>query len=269
MQSESPFVTKSQLIRDLTDLGVRPGQAIMLHASVRAIGWVVGGPNVVLEALLDLLIDEGTLMMYVAWEDRTDHLREWSVERQEAYLAECPPFDPALSRANRQWSILTEYLRTWPGACRSGNPGASMAAVGGRAQWLTENHSLQYGYGTGSPLAKLCEIGGQVLQIGVSRGTITLLHYSEHMAAIPNKRIVRYPAPVVQNGQRVWVEVEEFDTGKGIVDWEGDYFSVIVEEYLAEGKGRSGKIGVAQSYLFDATDLHEYAMKWMEKTFAA
>lgn len=268
MESEVPLVTKGQLLRDLADLGVSPGQTIMLHVSVRAIGWVVGGPNVVLEALLDRLTAEGTLMMYVAWEDRTDHLREWPVDRQEAYLAECPPFDPRVSRANRRWSILTEYLRTWPGACRSENPGASMAAVGRRARWLTENHPLRYGYGVGSPLARLCEIGGRVLQVGVSRDTVTLLHYSEHVAAVPNKRIARYPAPIVQDGRRVWVEIEEFDTSKGIVDWDGDYFSAIVTEYLAAGKGRSGKVGAAQAHLFDAADLHEYAVKWMEKTLS-
>jgi aminoglycoside 3-N-acetyltransferase len=268
MQDGLPPVTKSQLTHDLTGLGVEPGQVVMLHVSVRAIGWVVGGPDVVLKALLDLLTPEGTLMMYVAWEDRTDHLREWSAERQAAYLEECPPFDPATSRANRKWSILAEYLRTWPGACRSGNPGASMVAVGARARWLTDNHPLQYGYGPGLPLAKLCETGGRVLQIGVSRGTITLLHYSEHMAAVPNKRTVKYPAPILENGQRVWVEIEEFDTSKGIVDWDRDYLPVIAESYLAEGKGRAGEVGAAQAYLFDAADLHHYAVEWMEKTLA-
>jgi len=261
----SPLVTKSQLSRDLASLGVRPGQTVMLHVSVRAIGWVVGGPDVVLDALLDLLTPQGTLMMYVAWEDRTDHLREWPA----AYRAECPPFDPATSRAHRQWSILTEYLRTRPGACRSGNPSASMAAVGARAQWLTENHPLQYGYGPGSPLARLCEIGGQVLQVGVPLDTVTLLHYSEHMARVRDKRITRYPAPILQNGQPTWVEIEEFDTSKGIVDWEEDYFSAIVRDYLAAGRGRSGTIGAAESHLFDAADLHRFAVAWMESVFAA
>ena len=41
-QSDLPLATYSQLVRDLTGLGVEPGQTIMLHASVRAIGWIVG-----------------------------------------------------------------------------------------------------------------------------------------------------------------------------------------------------------------------------------
>jgi len=266
MKSELPLVTHSQLVHDFENLSVAAGQTIMLHVSVRAIGWIVGGPDVVLQVLLDLLTPTGTLAMYVAWEDRTDDWPEWSPERQAAYRAECPPFDPATSRANREWSILTEYLRTRPGACRSANPGASVAAVGAKAQWITENHPLQFGYGPGSPLAKLCAAGGQVLQVGVSLSTVTLLHYSEHMAAIPNKRTVRYPAPTTQDGQRVWVEIEEFDTGRGIVDWEGgDYFAAIVRDFLAAGHGRSGTVGAAQAYLFDAAALHEFAVQWMQQ----
>lgn len=269
MHHELPLATISQLKRDFTNLGVEPGQTIMLHISVKAIGWIIGGPDVVLDVLLQLLTPNGTLMMYAAWEDRTDHWREWPTERQSAYLAECPPFDPATSRANRKWSILVEYLRTKPGACRSDNPGASMVAVGAKAQWLTNNHPLQYGYGPGSPLEKLCEIGGQVLQVGVPLSTVTLLHYSEHMANVKDKRIVKYLAPILQNGQLTWVEIEEFDTSKGIVNWNEDYFARIIQEYLASGKGNSGRVGAAQSRLFDAADLRRYATEWMERTFSA
>lgn len=267
VKQEPPLVTRSQLIHDLENLGVEAGQTLMLHVSVRAIGWVVGGPDVVLDALLDVLTPEGTLMMYVAWEDSTEDFHEWPSERQAVYRAECPAFDPRTSRAYRKWSILTEYLRTRPGACRSANPGASMAAVGAKAHWLTRHHPLNYGYGPGSPLAKLCEIGGQVLQIGVPLSIVTLLHYSEHVADVPNRRVVRYPAPIVRQGRRTWVEIEEFDTASGIVDWEGDYFETIVGEYLTTGRARSGKVGAAPSHLFDAADLHRYAVAWMEGSF--
>ncbi|MDH7486778.1 MAG: AAC(3) family N-acetyltransferase [Anaerolineae bacterium] len=76
--------------------------------------------------------------------------------------------------------------------------------------------------------------------------------------------------PVLQDGQRVWVDVEEYDTGRGVVDWEGgDYFPAIVRDFLAAGNGRSGMVGAAQSYLFDAAALHNFAVQWMERTFAA
>src|SRR5204863_9739983 len=138
-------------------LGVRTGAVLMLHARVGGVGSVVAGHQVVLQAQLDGLTPAGTLMVYVGWEEDGYDLAAWPEEKQRAYREECPPFDPATSRAHRKWSILTEYLRTWPGARRSDHPRASVAAVGPRAQWITADHPLQYGYGAGSPFARLCE----------------------------------------------------------------------------------------------------------------
>ncbi len=268
MEQRTPLVTKSKLMEDLRKLGLSPGQVVMLHASVKAIGWVVGGPDVVLQAILDILGPDGTLMMYVGWEDDPFSLPEWPEEYQRAYLEECPPFDPQRSRANRKMSILTEYLRTWPGALRSNHPEASVAAVGAKARWLVEGHPLNYPYGPGSPYAKLCEDEGKVLLLGAPLNTVTLLHYAETIAHVPGKRVVRYRMPVLQEGKRIWVEIEDIDTSRGAFDWEGgDYFEAIVQEYLALGKGRSGKVGAADSYLFDAAELVRFAVEWMERTF--
>jgi aminoglycoside 3-N-acetyltransferase len=102
VRTELQPITRSELATDLRRLGVRSGDTIMLHASVKAIGWIVGGPDVVILALLDVLGRRGTLLMYVAWEEDAPYsLAELPSKWQEAYLKECPPFDPARSRANR------------------------------------------------------------------------------------------------------------------------------------------------------------------------
>jgi aminoglycoside 3-N-acetyltransferase len=259
-----PVVTRSSLISDLQALGVLPGQAAMLHVSVRAIGWIIGGPDVLIEALLHCLGDGGTLMMYAGWEERPEHYARWSAERQHAFMRECPPFVPERSRANRKWSILTEYLRTWPGACRSANPGASMVAVGAQARWLTADHPLQYGYGPGSPLGKLCEIDGYVLQIGVSPGTATIIHHAEHIARVSHKRTFRYCVPI-QGGEAVrWVDIEEYDTSAGIADWDGNYLEEIGREFRWMGQGRAGTVGAADAFLCKARDLRDFAVGWFE-----
>lgn len=269
VRTELQPITRSELATDLRRLGVRSGDTIMLHASVKAIGWIVGGPDVVILALLDVLGRRGTLLMYVAWEEDAPYsLAELPSKWQEAYLKECPPFDPARSRANRGWSILTEYLRTWPGAYRSANPEASCVAVGAKAQWLTQNHPLQYGYGPGSPLAKLCESKGRVLLLGAPFGSITVLHYAESIADVPNKRVIHYQIPVLRNGKRVWVEIEEFDTCGSVLPNAEQYFDTIPREYLASGKGASGRVGTAASHLFDALDFVNFAVQWLEKEFS-
>ncbi len=266
--NQQPIVTLSRIITDLKSLGVSPGDLVMLHSSVKSIGWVVGGPDTVLHAILDLLGNKGTLTMLAGWEDNPYHLPEWPKEKQLAYLEECPAFNPATSRANRRWSILNEYLRTRPGALRSSHPEGSFVAIGRLAQHITENQPWQYGYGTGSPLAKLCNAGGKVLLLGAPLDTITLLHYAEFLADVPNKRVINYKMPVMQKGKRVWVDLEEYDTSRGIAEWQGeDYFTTIGKGYLLSGKGSSGKVGGAQSYLFEADDLVNFAVRWMERTF--
>lgn len=267
--SEQRLITKSKLINDLKALGLRPGDVVMLHVSVKAIGWIVGGPDVVLQALFEALTPVGTLMMYVGWEDDPHHFPTCPPEWQQAYWEECPPFDPARSRAKRSMSILTEYLRTWPGAYRSQHPEASVAAVGTQAAWLTENHPLRYGYGDDTPLDKLCQVGGKVLLLGAPLSAITLLHHAEHRANVPHKRITRYPMPILRDGQRVWIEIEEFDTDRGIVDWGGEIemFEQIARDFLASGQGRVGKVGAAQSYLFDAPALVKFGVQWLERIF--
>jgi aminoglycoside 3-N-acetyltransferase len=256
--------TRRQLAGAFASLGVRPGAALMLHTSVRAVGPVMGGPNTIIQALLDALTPQGTLLMYVGWQDIPDYTHELSEAERAVYLAEHPPFDPATSRAVRENSILAEFLRTWPGAVRSRNPEMSVAAVGAQAELVTADHPLNYGYGAGSPLEKLITLDGQVLMLGAPLDTLTLLHYAENRARMRHKRVIHYQVPIVQNGQTVWIDIEDFDTG----ETHGDYsFEGIAKAYLATGGGRIGKVGDAQSYLFSAPDLTAFAIAWLEAHF--
>ena len=262
----APLLTKSQLVAELHALGVREGAVLMLHASVRELGWVVGGPRMVLEALLELLTPRGTLMMLASWEGNPYGMAAWSEEQWAAWLAECPPFDPATSPADhREMSILTEYLRTWPGARRSDHPLASFVAIGALADEITAHHPWQYGHGPDSPLARFCAAGGVVLLLGPLLSNITLLHHAEQLTNIPEKRIDRYTMPVLRHGARVWVAIEEYDTTNGIADFgEDDYFAAIGRDFLASGRGERGRVGATEAILLPGAELVQFAVAWME-----
>jgi len=253
---------------DLRRLGISAGQALMVHSSVRSIGHVLGGPNTIIQALLDGLTAAGTLMMYVGWQEAPTEILDWPEAVQALFYEECPPYDPLTSRAVREHGILVEFFRTWPGVVRSGHPDCSMAAIGPHAEWLTLDHPFMYGYGAGSPLHKLCELRGSVLMLGAPLDTVTLLHYSEHVANLPRKRVRRYKCPILRDGAKVWVDLEEYDTGDNVID--ADYrFDMIATDYLATGKGRAGLIGRAQSYLFEADDLAQFGIQWLETRFGS
>ncbi len=228
------------------------------------------GPDALIGALLAAVGPGGTIMAYTDWQDGVHHITccDASESERVAMLEELPPFDPTTSRARRTFGIFPEFLRTHRESVRSGIPDASVCAVGARAQWLCKDHPLQYGYGPGSPLAKLVEASGKVLLIGSPLDAVTLLHYSEHMAQVPGKRIIRYREPILFADRKQWVEIEEFDTGDPVISAAPeDYFEDIVRGYLSLDGSDTGPIGNAKSYLLDASRLHTFAVEWMEKEY--
>ncbi len=262
-RTEIPF-THRQLMSDFAALGIAPGQTVMLHASIKSVGAVMGGPTVIMQALFEALTPDGTLMMYAGWEDIPDYLAEFSPEVRQRYEENYPAFDPRIAKAARGYGLMVEILRTWPGVQRSLNPEASMVAVGAKAAWITGDHPMNYGYGLGSPLAKLVEIGGKVLMLGAPLDTLTLLHHAENRANLRHKNVIHYTCPIIRDGKKVWVDVEDFNTGESHDNYT---FEEIALDYLKEHSVPFGKVGQAQSYLFDATELLAFAVNWLETRF--
>ena len=231
------------LTDDLAALGLRPGDTVMVHASMRAVG---GRAEAVVQALLDLLGPDGTLMVYVDFEP----------------TEELPHFDLARSPAMGDHGVFAEVVRRWPGAIRSANPGASMVAVGARAAWLCADHPLNYGYGPGTPLARLVEAQGKVLLLGSHLEHVTLLHHAEHLARLPNKRVIRVGYEI--DGETV--EIEEFDTSDGVVEAmpEG-YFGEVMRAFVAAGQAEAGPVGGATALLMSAAGLTRFAVEMMER----
>lgn len=57
------LVTPNDIATALKDIGVQKGQTIMVHTSLSSLGYVCGGAQSVIEALLERVGDEGTIMM--------------------------------------------------------------------------------------------------------------------------------------------------------------------------------------------------------------
>ncbi len=238
-------------------------------------GQVIGGAETVVRALLDVLGPEGTLMAYTGWQDEPpDDLDSLDEETRRIYLEEHPACDPRVAISRREHGRIPEALRTWPGSRHSGHPEAGVAAVGFLADALTAEHAYDDAYGTGTPYARLVELGGQVVMLGAPLDTVTLVHHAEAMAKVPGKRRVSYHSPVMVDGERVWRTFSDIDTSEGALPYErvlGDepYVEHIARAALASGAGRSGTVGEATAYLFDARRLVEQAVGWIEQNFAA
>jgi aminoglycoside 3-N-acetyltransferase len=215
---------------------------------------MTGGVNVIVQALLDAIGPDGTLTAYVDFEPFYDD------------DVEIPVFDKRIAHAARDHGVLHETIRTWPGAFRSDHPDAGVVAVGALAPWITGEHPFAYGYGEGSPFEEILQAHGQALMLGAPLDTITLLHYAEHKAQIPNKRIRRYRRLMPGIHGPEWVQFEEFDTGEPVHDsLPSNCSERIAADYLTTGRGRQGNIGAAPSFLLDGPDLVQFGIQWLER----
>lgn len=236
----------------------------MVHAAIRSLGPVTGGVNTVIQALLDVLTPQGTLTAYLDFEPFFDSEDE----------PEIPVFDKRIARAALDHGILHEAIRTWPGSVRSDHPDAGVAALGPLAGWIVHPHPFHYGYGPGTPLARILEAGAQVLMLGAPLDTITLLHHAEHLADIPDKRVVRYRRLMPSPGGPRWMEFEEFDTAEPVhASLPENCFERIARDFLAAqpplpaaaGAGpQAGPVAQAAAYLFPAPELVRFAVRWIE-----
>jgi aminoglycoside 3-N-acetyltransferase len=243
----------------------------MVHTRMSALGWVVGGSETVVRALLDALGPEGTLMAYASWADHVYTLEDRPGEYRSAYLAEPPRWDPATGEVDPDYGRIPERVRTWPGTLRSVHPEASVVALGPRAGWLTSEH--EDGYGVGSPFARLVEAGGDVLMLGAPLESLTILHHAEAIAAAPGKRTVTFEIPVATAGGIERRTYTDIDTSRGAYRYEDlelpfeDEFTTIGTAALEAGIGTTARVGAATCHLFPAGDLVRFGTGWIDARF--
>ena len=238
-----PALAAEALADDLRRLGVRSGDTLMIHASLRAIGKVECGADGVLDAL------------------------ELAVNRLPE-AERLPLLAGATTPVFHEVGFFAEVFRRRSDTLVTGNPSGRFGARGRLAQELLADAPWHDYYGPGSPLDGFCQFGGRVLRIGADLDTTTVLHYAEYRAEVPNKRRVRrhYRCQGVHGPETRVVEC--LDDEHGIVDWPGeDYFAVILRDYLATGRAKHGRVGLADSELIEARDLVDFGTQWMNARF--
>jgi len=260
------------LFRDLAALGVGAGDVLMIHASLRRLGLGradvgEGGVEMVLDALEAAVGPGGTLLMVLGTDYAMDVVNEQPVEARAGLLAGTPPFDHFNARVLPEVGWLAEAFRRRPGTLVSANPSGRFGARGARAAALLADQPWNDYYGPSSPLDKLCQWGGKILRLGANLETVTALHYAEYLAELPGKRRTRWDyvlAGADGTPEHVWIDC--LDDLNGIADWAGeDYFAIILQAYLAEGRHREGLVGKARSELIDAAELVAFGARWMER----
>ena len=251
-------LTKTDFDIALANLGVREGDVLVAHASLSALGWVIGGAQTVLAALVGAIGTTGTLTMPAHsgglsdpsnWRNPPVPEGWWSTIR-----AEMPAFDPLLTPL-REMGILAETFHRMPGTFRSAHPTVSHMARGPMAEAITANHRPDVGLGDGSPLGRLYDAGAKILLLGVDHDNNTSLHLAEYRADWAGRRTRRQGSPIMRNGKREWVEYEEL--------------ALVTDDFVAVGRAHAEQrgeltvaLGAGRARCVDMRSLVDFATVW-------
>src|SRR5699024_11526421 len=117
--------TRTSLTAELTHLGVITGDILLVHSSLRALGWVCGGQETVVQALIDAVGPHGTVTVPTQCGEQSDPARwgnppvpqEWWEEIRRSI----PPYNPDRTPTTFM-SRIPVLLRTCPSATCSHHP---------------------------------------------------------------------------------------------------------------------------------------------------
>ncbi|KEO82287.1 aminoglycoside N(3)-acetyltransferase [Tumebacillus flagellatus] len=253
---ESPR-TRESLADDLRKLGLRAGMTVITHTSMSQFGWVCGGPVAVVQALMDVLTEEGTLVMPTQSADLSDPSLWGNPPVPESWWetirAAMPAYDPVVT-PTRSMGRVVEAFRTFPGVLRSRHPQVSFAAWGKHREQIIAGHSLDFAFGEQSPLARMYELDAHVLLLGVGYGNATCLHLSELRA--PGAELQTQYAPVMEDGARVWKAMTD-------IHRDSDLFPEIGTAFEKNEPVRTGRVGSAEARLFSLVKCVDFGTEWL------
>lgn len=233
------MITKQDIVFSLQCMGIEKGDVLLLHSALTAIGKVDGGAETVIDAFLEAIGEEGTLVMST--------LTGWFA-----------PFDAATSPSIVGY--LSEAFRNRPGVLRSLHPVHSVAAYGKMAEYITRDHDkCATGCGEGTPYLKIAELGGKAMLLGVDMDRNTTMHSMEEAIDAKYLLTLDIPAPTyIDDYKNKKFTLKKFPPGHR------DFLSMtpLLRKYDLMNEG---KIGDALVKVIDVKAMFDLGKSLMEK----
>jgi len=249
--------TRLMLENGLRQVGIKPGMILIVHSAMKKLGFVPGGAQTVVDALLSVLGSEGTLVMPAHTGDNTEPAYWVNPPVPEiwwpAIRSETPPFDHEKS-PTRGMGAVVECFRHYPGVRRSHHPTLSFLALGPAAGQILEQHDLVDGLGEQSPCGALARLDASVLLLGVDFDNCTVMHLAEFRS---NCRPGYKQGSAVWHGDsREWIEYRTLDINS-------DDFLPVGRHLEVQGKVRRAQINEADLRLIKVKDAVAAAAEWL------
>ena len=258
-RSATPL-TVASLTEQLRACGLAEGQTVLVHMAMSKLGWIIGGAEAVILALLAAVGESGTIMMpgySRGMEPRNAQHPPIPEKWWQTIRDHTPAYNP-LTTPTSEIGVVPELFRTWPGTVRSAHPAFSLAAHGPNAEYLVADHALNQLAGDQSPFGKLYELDGHVLLLGVEHWDNSSLHLAEFRVTFPSKSEDPTGNAMLVNGERQWVTY-------AVAEENPDDFGEIGVAFDAAHNITARQINNAGVRFFRQRQVVEFAVEWIKE----
>lgn len=239
-----------ELTGQFKEAGLRQGDTVLLHSSLKSFGLVDGGAGGVITALINAIGEEGTLVVPTL------------TGRREDSKSSPPVFDVVNTKC---WTgILAETVRNREDARRSLHPTHSAAAIGCRKEELTRGHEYSVSpCDDKSPYYINAAVKGYILLAGVDQESNTSIHSCEEIAGVPY-----HLQPDVVKVNITGYDGEKLTVANRLHNWEKPETDFNKLDELLESKGIMKKYRVGSSLirLINAYEMFEFTVGLLRKT---
>jgi aminoglycoside 3-N-acetyltransferase len=236
-------LTQKDIIDDLKRLGLERGAAVEVHSSLSSMGFVKGGASTVINALIDVVGEEGAIVMSAY--PVTLPLPLTDEEKKKGILAKVRLLDEN-SDCKTGMGVIADTFCRYPNT-HLGKVEHRVCAWGRDA----ELHSRGYEY--------LLSVDGWVLLIGVDINRCSCMHTAEDKVGLPEELTAHFELPeeIEQQYPKDEWYVQYSDPHKPLPV---DAWGKVQLEADRRGLIRKGTIGKAECMLFkgrSVVDIYE------------
>lgn len=233
-KSARRIVSKEQLIEDLRKMGLKEGDHVAVVLSLKSVGYLKGGPNEFINALLEVVGPNGTIMMNTF----TYLFPISSIPKDYVFDRKSTP---------SYTGLVPETFRKRKDVIRSKHPTCSVAVIGKHAEYLIKGHD-ENSSAHFLPYSKLAKINGKYLCIGIGNRLVAIRHAAQHLAGLSEIVPFYHGVNYQSDQEKVKLFVRNFfGCTRNLPK--------LVPDLRKMGVLKTGNVGMARSYFASARDL--------------
>jgi len=240
-QQYTKELTVDELVEGFRNLGLSNTDTVLVQSSFKAFGVVVGGPRTVIEALLEVLHPNGTLIMPAF---------NWSDFGENKLYSKC--------NTKPQTGILSTMLTSWNGCHRIYHPIHGFSLVGKGAEKLSKKIKNESSFEDSSLFGELHRMNAKLMMLGINYNIgLTYFHYIEESVGVPYRKFIKLQGKVEElDGSVHGIAIKYYGRNTMKLQYNIDH----IEPFLENSEGSVvavNQIGGSTVKLMNARDVYD------------